>query len=216
MLARYEKRLFKSPLSIIQVCQEILADHLTKLTSPKWTKPSLANLAQITQPPEDDGDEDIEVVDMALNLLSAITAESIQGDITPDETSALQSVLSSLTQIISTTKTKALVESARSVAAFIRARLAMSQPESAPLPQTEEAIYKQAMEYITDPLVPVRAQGISILRDLILRKSSAINTDAVLDTLISLLRDEDSYVYLNAIKAMQTLADIHGKQITLK
>jgi hypothetical protein len=32
--------------------------------------------------------------------------------------------------------------------------------------------------------------------------------------LIGILKDDDSYVYLNAIKAIQTLADIYGVQIT--
>jgi hypothetical protein len=55
-----------------------------------------------------------------------------------------------------------------------------------------------------------------MLRDLILQNSSAVNVDSVLNLLLGLLHDEDSFVYLNAIKAIQVLADKHGESITRK
>ena len=82
--------------------------------------------------------------------------------------------------------------------------------------ESDQDVYNQAIEYISDPLVPVRAQGISNLRDLILRQSSVINVNTVIDLLVGLLRDDDSYVYLNAIKAIQLVADRHGEQTLRK
>ena len=51
---------------------------------------------------------------------------------------------------------------------------------------------------------------------MILRKSPIINIDHVLNILIESLRDDDSYVYLNAIKTIRILSDLHGEQITRK
>jgi len=155
-------------------------------------------------------------VELALNLLSTITAESVQREITPDEISAYKTCLSSLESIITFTKNPTHRTQARNVISFIRARIAMTAPTAEKPPQSDQDIYNRAIEYISDPLVPARAQGISILRDLILRKSPIVNIDFILDVLIKLLQDDDSYVYLNAIKAIQTLADVNGQQITRK
>ena len=153
---------------------------------------------------------------MALNLLSTITAESIQREITPEEISILTSCLPHLQQISTTDKDPSRRNTASNVISFIRARIAMTQPNEEPTTQSDEQLYETAQTYITDPLVPVRAQGLSILRDLILKRSSVINVDIVLGQLIGMLQDDDSYVYLNAIKSIQTLADIHGRQISQK
>lgn len=210
ILSRYQSELLKSPVNIIQVCEEVLSNYLTKRGTPTAT--SILNI----MPEETGEDEGDELVDMALNLLSTITAESIQREITPAEITALSSCLSHLEQISLIDKDKSRRNTARNVISFIRARIAMTAPQDEVTSQSDEEMYKKAMTYITDPLVPIRAQGLSILRDLILKNSMAINTDVVLGQLIGLLQDEDSYVYLNAIKSIQTLADIHGHQITQK
>lgn len=179
--------------------------------------PSITNVFQIVKDPDDDDDdEDDEFVELALNLLSTITAESVQREITPDEISAYKACLSSLESIVTATKNPTHRARARNVISFILARIAMTSPTTEKPPQSDQDVYNQAIEYISDPLVPVRAQGISILRDLILRKSPIVNIHSILDLLINLLQDDDSYVYLNAIKAIQTLADAHGEQITRK
>jgi Required for nuclear transport of RNA pol II C-terminus 1 len=175
----------------------------------------MANLGRIVQGPDDEEDGD-EAVEMALNLLSAIISESVQREISPIETATLQNCLESLETIVKTDKNKSLRSEAKNLISFIRARITMTHLSSEKHIKTDDDAYQQAMEYIKDPLVPIRAQGLSILRNLILQRSTAVDTDSVLDTMIGLLQDEDSYVYLNAIKAIQTLADIHGEQITRK
>jgi hypothetical protein len=210
ILVRYESELLKSPISVIQVCEEILSGYLSE--SNQHSSRSILNVVpEIFE--EDEGDE---IVDLALNLLSTITAESIQRDLAIEELSVLSSCLPHLDRISRADKNNDRKSTSRNVSNFILTRIAMTQPPEEPKLTSDEDLYNEAQKYIKDPLVPIRAQGLSILRDLILKQSPAIKIDVVLDELIQLLQDEDSYVYLNAIKSIQTFADIHGREISRK
>src|SRR5690606_40271592 len=48
--------------------------------------------------------------------------------------------------------------------------------------------------------------GLSLLRDLIIAKSSIINAQETLRLLTSMISDEDSFVYLNVIKTLVSLS----------
>lgn len=214
ILSNYQTELLKSPANVIQVCGEILSNYSGSSTV-ATTTPSILTLNQIVRHPADE-DEGDEFLEMALNLLSTVTAESIQREIAQDEISAYETCLNPLKSISTRNKSKSHRNQAKSVLSLINARIAMTVPSTEIQQQSDEDIYRQAVEYISDPIVPIRAQGLSILRDLILRRSCAVDVDTVLDLLIGLLHDDDSYVYLNAIKTIQVLAEIHGEQITRK
>jgi hypothetical protein len=230
----------KAPLSVIQICQEILSSYVTKQvnTTPRTkpspamnTKPpkpvrpkrkskkrsvgpSMSTLSRIVEDPLDDGgiltdsyDND-EFADMALDLLTTITAESVPRDISQQEILALSSCLIPLQFIIKGDHSKDRIKGAKKTTSLLKARIDFTKPPTDTLPKSDEDIYKQAMEYISDPLVPVRAQGLSVLRDLIFPQSRSVDLDTVLKTFIELQKDEDSYVYLNAIKSIRVLAEI--------
>lgn len=81
--------------------------------------------------------------------------------------------------------------------------------------------YQEALKLLQDPLLPVRAQGLSILRSLILDKSALLSTDpallpAVLDIFVQAVEDDDSFLYLNAIQGLSSMVDSYGKQIVQK
>jgi hypothetical protein len=78
--------------------------------------------------------------------------------------------------------------------------------------------YQEALKLLQDPLLPVRAQGLALLRSLISTRSAFLSTDpallpAVLDIMVQALEDEDSFLYLNAIQGLSSMADVYGKQI---
>ena len=191
---------------------EILSDslHIQKHIQPRS---SILQLDEITENGQEEEDSDDSVVDMALGLLSGITAESVQRDVSPTEISALETALTVLGEFAIKDKASDRRNQARHIISFVRARIALTTPSTELRPTSDEDTYQQAMEYISDPLVPVRAQGISMLKDLILKKSSTVNVDAVLETLVGTLQDDDSYVYLNAIKAIRSLADIYHDRL---
>ena len=210
ILSKYQTELLNSPVNIIEVCGEILSSYLASTSAPASPLSSLT----IVDDPEDD-DKNEELLDMALRLLSTIAAESLQRDISPSEISGYKTCLDYLNSL-SQTSNVSLRNQVRTLISLINARIALTSPSTETPAESDIEIYSRATEYISDPLVPVRAQGLSMLRDLILRNSSAVNVDSVLDLLLALLHDEDSFVYLNAIKAIQVLADKHGESITRK
>ncbi|SAL97650.1 hypothetical protein [Absidia glauca] len=80
--------------------------------------------------------------------------------------------------------------------------------------------YRDAMKALQDELLPIRAHGMGMLKEMILAKdplvSSGTQLDGILDLFVRLVQDEDSFIYLNAIKGLAALTDIHGKTIIEK
>lgn len=97
-----------------------------------------------------------------------------------------------------------------------------SQPEGEdpadPLAESRRK-YREALKLLQDPLLPVRAQGLTLLRSLVLDRSTALlSTDpallpAVLDIFVQAVEEEDSFLYLNAVQGLSSLVDVFGKQV---
>lgn len=81
------------------------------------------------------------------------------------------------------------------------------------------AKYREALKLLQDPLLPVRAQGLHLLRTLVLdRKTALLSTDpallpAVLDIFVQAIEEEDSFLYLNAVQGLSSLVDVFGRQV---
>ncbi|EGG06127.1 uncharacterized protein MELLADRAFT_63613 [Melampsora larici-populina 98AG31] len=84
--------------------------------------------------------------------------------------------------------------------------------------------YEEGLKLVEDPCLPIRAQGITILKKLFSGYTKTIeNTKLmselvpnVLDVLLKLIEEEDSFIYLNAIKAISELAEQFSHLICLK
>lgn len=121
-----------------------------------------------------------------------------------------------------------LAREARMVLSLRRASSAFAASSSAastsadgtpdPLAASRET-YRSALKLLQDPLLPVRAQGLHLLRSLVLDKEHALlSTDpallpAVLDIFVAALEEEDSFLYLNAVQGLSSLVDVFGKQV---
>lgn len=71
----------------------------------------------------------------------------------------------------------------------------------------------RALNDINGSLVPVRAQGLVLLRQLIEEDANVISVDFVVKTHITQLGDPDPFVYLNAIKGLVSLLSIHNEEV---
>ncbi|CEH11927.1 Uncharacterized conserved protein [Ceraceosorus bombacis] len=76
--------------------------------------------------------------------------------------------------------------------------------------QRGNALYNKALRLLQDPIVPVRAHGLTVLGDLV-READGVRMEAalvpaLLDILIQIVQDEESFLYLNAIKVLAALA----------
>ncbi|KAG1071981.1 hypothetical protein G6F42_025961 [Rhizopus arrhizus] len=76
------------------------------------------------------------------------------------------------------------------------------------------------MKSLQDDLLPIRAHGMGMLKEMALAKdplvSSGEGLDQLLDIFVRLVQDEDSYIYLNAVKGLSAMTDAYGNQIIKK
>ncbi|GAA5942941.1 Rtp1p [Sporobolomyces koalae] len=94
--------------------------------------------------------------------------------------------------------------------------------------------YQEALKLLQDPLLPVRAQGLHLLKNLIAPPASTtksstttsnsqdsqtlLKTDpallpAILSIFLGALTEEDSFLYLNAVQGLSLLVDVFGRQV---
>lgn len=78
---------------------------------------------------------------------------------------------------------------------------------------TQRQKLDRALAEINDPLVPVRAHGLFELRQLIKEQASVVSGEFVVKTHITQLSDQDPFVYLNAIKGIESLLAIHDEKV---
>ena len=134
--------------------------------------------------------------------------------------------------------TKHPSESLRSLARETRmvltARLAStsSLPENTSLKKPDasgedpRAIYQKALTLLQDPLLPVRAHGLLLLRQLASSKSPSLEdptkltpaldsalVPGVLSIFLQSIQDEDSYIFLNAVQGLAAMVEGFGRDV---
>lgn len=113
---------------------------------------------------------------------------------------------------------------AREARLVITARLAnvSSSKKSGPRKQADEddqEVYQKALKLLQDPILPVRAHGLLLLRELVSNssvKGHKVNSalvPSILSIFLQAVQDEDSYMFLNAVQGLAALADTFGKEI---
>ncbi|GES83351.1 transport and Golgi organization protein 6 homolog [Rhizophagus clarus] len=88
--------------------------------------------------------------------------------------------------------------------------------------QRQESLkkYQEAMDALQDEILPIKARGIVMLKEMVLEKdplmSEDVNLSRVLDIFIQMIQDEESFIYLNAVKGLSSLTDVYGEKIMRK
>ncbi|KAL6942431.1 hypothetical protein ACO0QE_003606 [Hanseniaspora vineae] len=77
----------------------------------------------------------------------------------------------------------------------------------------DRKVLKRAIFSINDPLVPIRAQGLVMLRELLLKKSSVVDCKFVLELHLTQLQDKDPFIYLNVIKGLTSLCEFDPESL---
>jgi Required for nuclear transport of RNA pol II C-terminus 1 len=88
--------------------------------------------------------------------------------------------------------------------------------------QTQET-YQKALKLLQDPILPVRAHGLLLLRHLVSLSTSdgtksprPINQSlvpAILSIFLQSVQDDDSYIFLNAVQGLAAMVDTFGKDV---
>lgn len=75
---------------------------------------------------------------------------------------------------------------------------------------TAAQVLAKALHSLKDRNVPVRAHGLYVIRHLIKKDSSVTSSAMACKIYVNALKDDDSFVYLNAIRGLETCADAYG------
>lgn len=113
---------------------------------------------------------------------------------------------------------------AREARMVMTARLAMGDDTSRQRPRDEETedprvIYQKALKLLQDPILPVRAHGLLLLRQLVSPDSSeSARLDpalvpAIQEIFLQSIQDDDSYIFLNAVQGLAALVDNFDRSI---
>jgi hypothetical protein len=107
------------------------------------------------------------------------------------------------------------------------ARLASTSPQKSVSNKGGEddvqEIYQRALKLLQDPILPVRAHGLLLLRQLVAphsnqesKKSQTVDpalVPAILSIFLQSIQDDDSYIFLNAVQGLAGMVDTFGKDV---
>ena len=110
---------------------------------------------------------------------------------------------------------------AREAKLVLTARLARTSDHYGPKNKADrdvQEVYQRGLKLLQDPMLPVRAHGLLLLRELL---SSSRAEDAVtlalvpsiLSIFLQSVQDDDSYIFLNGVQGLAILANKFGKEI---
>ncbi|KAI9267138.1 hypothetical protein EDC94DRAFT_667356 [Helicostylum pulchrum] len=227
------------PTQIISFATNIVNDHVERLMTPKHKPekkkasngfPDIANIVdkEELEAIEEAHDEQFSIEDdfesliLAINLLRAVMHENDQ--LSDQAVKLLESSMEPLKKLESH-PFELVGESVNEVLLAIQSYLSaqrmsnMKHRPSASIEASKEK-YREAMKSLQDDLLPIRAHGMGMLKEMVLAKdplvSSGEGLNQVLDIFVRLVQDEDSYIYLNAVKGLSALTDAYGNQIIKK
>ncbi|KIK48842.1 hypothetical protein CY34DRAFT_797626 [Suillus luteus UH-Slu-Lm8-n1] len=181
---------------------------------------------------DDDDGEGEDMVETAVGLLLAVLEAN--PSLTPNNTSSLAPILDLLE---AHTPTRPSAREARLVLTARMAEGALAASGSAPKNKGRSngqggndntdprETYQKALKLLQDPLLPVRAHGLLLLRELVsfpaiakeaqrerLEKEAIIRAlhPAILSIFLQAIQEDDSYVFLNAVQGLAALVHAPG------
>jgi hypothetical protein len=137
---------------------------------------------------------------------------------------ALEGILRDLERIDKTSSesVRALTREARMVltVCFASASTGPSGPTREPEEDRIRSMYQRALKLLQDALLPVRAHGLLLLRELVSTRAGTAPHEAVRalepairDVFLQAVQDDDSYIYLNAVQGLAALTDSFGADV---
>lgn len=171
---------------------------------------------------DDEGPDDL--IATALNLLLA-TLEANES-MTPVNTPLLQVILSDLEPLTlhSSSTIRPLAREARLVLTARNASTSTGQSTGTTAADDPKKVandtYQQALKLLQDPILPVRAHGLVLLRQLIAPPKGkpappldAALVPAILSIFLQSVQEDDSYIFLNAVQGLVAMVDRLGRDI---
>lgn len=155
----------------------------------------------------DDEDDDHEIANpgnlgILLELLSAILSET-----NPLELGKHRQTLNDISQILAKfLSDKQCHALHKRIEDFLTGEKVSDDQPNDDTAQDKEVLEK-AIVSMNDPLVPIRAHGLYLLRQLIVKRSPVISLDFVIELHVIQLHDPEPFIYMNVIKSLNELIE---------
>ncbi|KAG9219333.1 hypothetical protein CCMSSC00406_0001743 [Pleurotus cornucopiae] len=185
----------------------------------------------------DDEDEDTvptapddEITETAINLLLSIL--EVHEDLSARNEPILDDIFSLLEPLAANDNSPSIKTLARECRMVMTARLASTSAAGASRVRRGEeeedmhATYQKALKLLQDPILPVRAHGLLLLRQLVTPKRSCSTSvpqqkpqldpalmPSVLSIFLQSIQDDDSYIFLNAVQGLSAMVETNGKDV---
>ncbi|KAF7355296.1 RTP1-C1 domain-containing protein [Mycena sanguinolenta] len=218
------------PAHILSFVKHALEPERPELkTKPADTNPFKFNVETSDDADEGDSDDDTpgadiigpddEMIETSVNLLLAVLEAN--EDLSARTAPVLNEIFS-LLEPLSISGSTTLRPLAREARMVMTARLAStSAPKrSAREEDDTQEIYQRALKLLQDPILPVRAHGLLLLRQLVTPQKasgSKISDPALIPAILSIflqsVHDDDSYMFLNAVQGLAAMVDAYGKDV---
>ncbi|OCF31043.1 hypothetical protein I316_07314 [Kwoniella heveanensis BCC8398] len=153
------------------------------------------------------------LIEVACQLLASLEAD---GQLDSSDLTIVHPILAHL-EVLATRSPSVSIRNASR-----EARLLLLSHQSATTPlrdlsspaKVSAETYQQAMKFVADPIIPVRAHGLAMLRDLVFAPSFDKQLiPQILAVFMRQIDSSDSFIYLTAIKGLCGMVDKLGKEI---
>ncbi|KAL0949934.1 hypothetical protein HGRIS_009961 [Hohenbuehelia grisea] len=165
---------------------------------------------------------DDEITETALNLLLSILEvhETLSARTEP----ILNDIFELLEPLALSDATQDIRSLAREARMVMTARLASTSSSGTKSRNVEQedaqATYQKALKLLQDPILPVRAHGLLLLRQLVAppkishepRLQPAL-VPAILSIFLQSIQDDESYIFLNAVQGLSLMVETYGGEV---
>lgn len=219
MATDLRSQLFSKPDEIIDMCLAIVATAGKQPVSAKSLNiPDINKLSIVEADSDDEDDEepetdapqvDTNLVELCLNLLNAMMLEL------SSNTAALQRIASQREEIqaLANSKDERLSAKAMYCLKMLETLTTTGQvdlgDDNVDYNNASE-VFELAKSSLNDPLIPIRAHGLQLIKKLVEKHEKVVDLETALKLCFPQLKDEDSFIYLNAIQCLSACASTFG------
>lgn len=206
----FKEDIAKTPIDMLHIVNDFLKAQVKGSAS---TEKSINNL-KLEEPDSDDDSDDeetdvnIQALPILFELLSAILTE-IDEDISSAIKPVLEQIVTNLDNLIKSDNV--VIKNNLSVCTSLRDRIKSMLSGNIITTNKQDndsKVLKRAITSLNDPLVPIRAHGLYLLRQLIETDSKVISLDFVIELHLNQLKDPEPFIYLNVIKGLISLTSL--------
>lgn len=230
--------ILKKPELVLQFIKHVLEPSSTVLRSNSGQNLGLADLRIIPEdepsvsgdsdsdderPEKTDSNPDEDMTETAISLLLA-TLET-NPTLSARDTPILVDI-SSLLDAHANSSSSSIRGAVREARMVLTARLASTSTAWKQTQVKEESsqqeVYQKALRLLQDPILPVRAHGLLLLRQLVsqygrssrhVASAEGALAPAILSIFMQAVQEDDSYIFLNAVQGLSAMVDTFGKEV---